>query len=150
VNSTVNKNLILLIQLNESSYNSLNYLQNLLGEEFEKLGFDVEKIEINNPQFKEKLISFLKSGQIYFAMGFSGIGSEILFNNELVWDVFKTPFFNWCCDHPCYYPARHKISNQWLLHNSLELVYKKMIVHLWFMIQLLEPIKIAPFLEMKI
>ena len=116
MNSPVNKNFILLIQLNESSYNSLNYLQNLLGEEFEKLGFDVEKIEINNPQFKEKLISFLKSGQIYFAMGFSGIGSDILFNNELVWDVFKTPFFNWCCDHPCYYPSRHKISNQWLLN----------------------------------
>jgi len=116
MNPSAEKKLILLIQWSGSSYDALNHWQNLLGNEYLQLGFEVERIELTKPECIEKLINLLKSGQVYFAMGLSGIGQDLYIENNLIWEEYKTPFFNWCCDHPCYYPSRHKIQSSWVLH----------------------------------
>lgn len=110
------KKKILLIQWNKANYDSLNHLQNLLGKEFQKIGFEIAKIDIAKPKFSETLSNLLSSGQVDFAMSFSGLGSDVFVNEELVWELHKIPLFNWYCDHPCYYPSRHKISSRWLIN----------------------------------
>ena len=107
---------IILIQWSGSSYDSLNHLQNILGDEFQNLGFKIEKVSIDQPNFESHLISILKTGEVEFATGFSGIGVDLYLQGTSIWELFKTPLFNWCCDHPCYYPTRHAIKNPWLLH----------------------------------
>ncbi len=117
MNNPIHKKKILLIQWSGSNYDSLRHLQDLLGTQFQTLGFEIEKLALNDPQFIDILINFLQSKEIYFAMGFSGVGVDVYDSNkQLIWEAFKTPFFNWCCDHPCYFPARHQLSSPWVIH----------------------------------
>ena len=46
----------------------------------------------------------------------SGIGIELEIDGKPLWEAAKVPLFNWNCDHPCYFPARHAIRSPYLLH----------------------------------
>lgn len=111
------RNKILLFQWRDSAYDSLRYLQDLLGQEFQKMGIDIDRVIIGDKEWQSKLQNMLNNEEVLFGMGFSGVGADIYTeNNQLIWEATRTPFFNWCCDHPSYYPQRHAIRNQWLIH----------------------------------
>lgn len=111
------RNKVLLFQWRDSAYDSLRYLQDLLGEEFQKLGIPVDRVIIGEEGWQFKLQNMLNNEEVLFAMGFSGVGADIYTDkNQLIWEATRTPFFNWCCDHPSYYPQRHAIKSQWLIH----------------------------------
>lgn len=108
---------ILLFQWRASAYDSLRYLQDLLGDEFVSMGFEIERVTLGDDGWSDRLQQLLNNEEILFAMGFSGVGSDLLTGSQtLIWEASRTPFFNWCCDHPCYFPKRHAISSQWLIH----------------------------------
>lgn len=115
--TTTKRSKVLLFQWRDSAYDSLRYLQDLLGEEFELLGFKLERVIVGDAGWEDHLQQLLRNEQVLFAMGFSGVGTDLYTEeNVLIWEAAQTPFINWSCDHPCYFPSRHAISSPWLMH----------------------------------
>ena len=63
-----------------------------------------------------RLVETLNLGGIAFALTMSGIGADLTLGGELLWARARVPLFNWNCDHPGYFPARHAIRDPYLLH----------------------------------
>jgi len=56
----------------------------------------------------KRLVSLLKSGEVDFAFGVQGVGSNIkLDDDSSIWSVSKTPFVSFHFDHPCHNPYNH-------------------------------------------
>lgn len=108
---------IIIIQWGGSAYDSLSGLLRLASDELTADGYEVHTIDINHPDWLDKLKAVLARGGVLYAMGMSGVGSDLYTDDKrLLWEAAKLPFFNWNCDHPCYYPSRHVIRNRYLLH----------------------------------
>ena len=108
---------VLLFQWAGSAYDSLRGLLRLVGEELEEEGVEVISVTIDSPDFQSSLLHLLGTGNVICAIGMSGVGSDVFVNDEcLLWEKARVPFFNWNCDHPCYFPSRHAIRNPYLLH----------------------------------
>ncbi|HQT77621.1 MAG: hypothetical protein B7Z80_09135 [Rhodospirillales bacterium 20-64-7] len=110
------KKKILILRWAGSSYDSLGGLLELVARRFNEQGLDVILFAADGPEWPQQLLTLLRQGEIAFALTMSGIGAATLLDGKLLWDVVQVPLFNWCCDHPCYYPVRHVIRSQHLLH----------------------------------
>ena len=112
------KERVLLLQWDGSAYDSLRGLLRLAGTELGAEGYEVHTVVIQQQHgWQEKLNAILAGGGILFALGMSGVGSDIYTEDKrLLWEATKIPFFNWSCDHPCYFPSRHAIRSHFLLH----------------------------------
>ena len=108
---------VLIVDWSGSAYDSLRGLLRLAGEELAGQGFEIRTVTFGSPGWDQALTAELGTGGISFALGMSGVGSD-LFTTEkkLLWESANVPFFNWNCDHPCYYVGRHRIRSQFLLH----------------------------------
>jgi hypothetical protein len=109
-------NRVLILRWPGSAYDSLGGLLELTAHELAAQGLDVTMFSADGKDWPQRLIELLKQGGISFALTMSGIGAELGVDGKLVWEVAKVPLFNWSCDHPCYFPVRHVISNAYLLH----------------------------------
>lgn len=108
---------VLLFQWAGSAYDSLRGLLRLVGSELQEEGVEVISVTIDTPDFQSSLLHLLATGNVICAIGMSGVGADAFVNNEcLLWEKAKVPFFNWNCDHPCYFPSRHAIRSPYLLH----------------------------------
>ncbi len=63
-----------------------------------------------------RLVETLNQGGIAFALTMSGIGADLTLNGESLWGKARVPLFNWNCDHPGYFPARHALRDPYVLH----------------------------------
>jgi hypothetical protein len=109
-------NKILMLRWAGSAYDSLGGLLELAAQEFLAAGINVMVLTSDDPDWTKRLAHALNQGDISFALTMSGIGVDLMVDGKPVWEAAKVPLFNWSCDHPCYFPARHGISNQYLLH----------------------------------
>ncbi len=107
---------VLILRWGGSAYDSLGGLLELAGAEIEALGLGVRILTFEGPDLAEKLAEALRQRDTAFALTMSGIGVEATAGDRPVWDVAKIPLFNWSCDHPCYFPARHALQSRYLLH----------------------------------
>jgi hypothetical protein len=106
---------ILILRWAGSSYDSLGGLLELMAAEFTAIGFDVVLFSADGQDWPNRLVEVLKARDIAFALTMSGIGVDMAINGKSAWQVANIPLFNWSCDHPCYFPSRHVIRNQFLL-----------------------------------
>ena len=112
----MSKKKILMLRWDGSAYDSLRHLQSLLAYEYTQCGFEIETVEVNAPGWNQKLIDVLRSQEVNFATGFSGVGAQINIETGVnIWEASKTPFFNWNCDHICYNPKVHVVPCRWVL-----------------------------------
>ncbi|HEX2941882.1 MAG TPA: hypothetical protein VHO91_12615 [Rhodopila sp.] len=110
------KKKILILRWAGSAYDSLGGLLELVAQRFNEQGLDVILFGADGTEWPQRLLSILRQGDIAFALTMSGIGADMMVDGKLVWDAVQVPLFNWCCDHPCYFPARHVIRSRYLLH----------------------------------
>jgi len=95
---------VLILRWGGSAYDSLGGLLELTGRELAADGF-------------ERLGAEVARGGYAFALTMSGIGTDFRMpDGRLLWEAVQVPMFNWCCDHPCYFPTRHVIRSSYLLH----------------------------------
>ena len=81
------------------------------------MGHRVVLFNAAGQDWPQRLQAVLQQGDFAFALSMSGIATDfVLPGKGLLWEVTKVPIFNWCCDHPCYFPSRHGIRNRFLLH----------------------------------
>jgi hypothetical protein len=109
-------NKVLILRWAGSAYDSLGGLLDLIGHELTALGLSVATFAADAPDWPKRLVPILAQGDIAFALTMSGIGSDVKIDGKLIWESAKVPLFNWNCDHPGYFPLRHAIRNQYLLH----------------------------------
>ena len=81
------------------------------------MGHQVILFPAAGQDWPNRLHALLQEGNIAFALSMSGIGIDFLLQDKgLLWEAMKVPMFNWSCDHPCYFPSRHRIRSRYLLH----------------------------------
>jgi hypothetical protein len=107
---------VLILRWAGSAYDSLGGLLELVAREFAAQGLDVVLFASDGADWPQRLVQTLNQGDIAFALTMSGIGSDMIVDGTLIWETAKIPLFNWSCDHPCYFPARHVIRSLYLLH----------------------------------
>ena len=79
-------------------------------------GLDVAMFPTEGDGWLARLGQILQQGDVGFALTMSGVGADATVDGKLLWDVHKVPLFNWCCDHPCYFPIRQVLRSPYLLH----------------------------------
>ena len=108
---------ILILRWGGSAYESLGGLLDLTARELAGEGFNVVVFAADGQDWPTRLVEVLRGGDFIAALTMSGIGAELRINDgQLFWDAVKVPLFNWCCDHPCYFPVRHAIRSRYVLH----------------------------------
>ena len=108
---------VLILHWDGSAYDSLRGLLRLAGRELAAEGYDVVELIYGASGWERELPAQLRDGGFSFALGMSGVGSDIHTDDKrLLWEAADVPFFDWNCDHPCYFPSRHRIRSPFLLH----------------------------------
>lgn len=108
---------ILILRWADSAYDSLGSLLELTAQEMAAMGHRVVLFNAGGQDWPQRLQAVLQQGDFAFALSMSGIATDfVLPGKGLLWEAVKVPIFNWCCDHPCYFPSRHGIRNRFLLH----------------------------------
>lgn len=108
---------ILILRWTGSAYDSLGGLLEQMAQEFAALGHRVVLFTAGGQDWPNRLAALLQQGDIGFALSMSGIGIDFVLQDKgLLWEATKVPMFNWSCDHPCYFPSKHRIRNRFLLH----------------------------------
>ncbi|MGH7042225.1 MAG: glycosyltransferase family protein [Acetobacteraceae bacterium] len=108
---------VLIVYWNGGAYDSLRGLLRLAGQELADEGYEIVELRCGVSDWRQELIGCLQGGGISFALGMSGVGSDLRTGDKrLLWEAAGVPFFDWNCDHPCYFPSRHRIRSRFLLH----------------------------------
>ena len=107
---------VLILRWAGSAYDSLGSLLELIAAEFAAQGINVTMLAAGERDWTKQVIHVLGQGNVAFALTMSGIGTHLLIDGKSIWDTNQVPLFNWSCDHPCYFPARHAIRSPYLLH----------------------------------
>lgn len=108
---------VLILLWDGSAYDSLRALLMLVADELRDEGFAVETLTLFQAGWGEVLQTRLNRGGIAFALGMSGVGCDLRAGDgRLLWEAAGVLFFDWCCDHPCYFPSRHKLQSPFLRH----------------------------------
>ena len=107
---------VLILRWAGSAYDSLGGLLDLMAQELAALGLTIQTCIVDQPNWREHLAATLRQANIAFALTMSGIGTDLEIDGKLIWETAGVPLFNWSCDHPCYFPARHAIRNPYLLY----------------------------------
>jgi hypothetical protein len=108
---------ILILRWAGSAYDSLGGLLELLAQEFAALGHRVLLFTADGADWPQKLAPLVSEGDLACAVSMSGIGIDLTVKDKgPLWQVLQIPFFNWSCDHPCYFPSRHGLRGRFLMH----------------------------------
>src|ERR1700744_2967213 len=111
---------ILILRWTGSAYDSLGGLLEQTAQELAAMGHRVLLFTAGGQDWPHRLAALLQQGDIAFALSMSGIGIDLVLQGKgLLWEATKVPMFNWSCDHPCYYPARHGIRNRFMLRGGM-------------------------------
>ena len=108
---------VLILRWGGSAYDSLGGLLELTGRELVAEGLEPRLFAVDGQDWANRLAAEVAQGGYAFALTMSGIGSDLrMQDGRLLWEATQVPMFNWCCDHPCYFPTRHVIRSAYLLH----------------------------------
>lgn len=108
---------MLVLRWKGSDYDSIDGMLEQMAHEITAMGYRVVQFVAAERDWRDRLYALLQAGDIVFALGMSGVASDLVLNDRgLLWDVMKVPLFNWNCDHPAYFPNRHAIRSRFLLH----------------------------------
>ena len=108
---------ILVLRWQESAYDSLGGLLEVTARELAAEGHDIALLPVGDADWGQRLLGVLGKGGFALALTMSGVGSDLTVDGgKLIWEAANVPLFNWCCDHPCYFPSRAVIRNRFLLH----------------------------------
>jgi hypothetical protein len=100
-----------------TTYDSLRGILAMVGAELDRLGHEVQMVDLLSPNLPARLNALLPRRNETMAIGFSGIGLELYTNDrKLFWDEAQIPCFTWFCDHPCYFTRRHRLESRFLAH----------------------------------
>lgn len=109
---------VFVVSSSTTVYDSLRGLLGRLTPEFAALGHTV--VPLSMDEMDSWLPQLQAPGQRKeqaFAVGMSGIGLEIFLpDKRLLWEALAIPYFDWVCDHPCYFINRHRLSNRYVIH----------------------------------
>jgi hypothetical protein len=108
---------IAILTSNKTTYDSLHGILAMVGAEFDRLGHEVQMLNLLAPETPARLTALLPRRAETMAIGFSGIGLELYTNDKkLFWDEAQIPCFTWFCDHPSYHVRRHGLESRYLAH----------------------------------
>ncbi|BBK44654.1 hypothetical protein STVA_46740 [Allostella vacuolata] len=110
---------VLILHWDASDYDSLRGFLRLAGDELRAMGFAVDEFLLFQDETLRRLRDLLRSTRYAFALGMSGVGSDISVRQETgrvsLWEAARIPFFNWSCDHVSYLLASHVQRSRYLL-----------------------------------
>ena len=110
---------VLILHWDASDYDSLRGFLRLAGGELRAMGFAVDEFLLFQDEARGQLGELLRTTRYAFALGMSGVGSDIAARQETgrvsLWEAARTPFFNWSCDHVGYLAASHVQRSRYLL-----------------------------------
>jgi hypothetical protein len=87
------------------------------GIAFRARGYEYRVIDMFKPSGGEELQQALASGQVAFAYGFAGVGSQLkLANGDNVWTAARTPFVCLWYDHPAYNYRQQIVDSPYVAH----------------------------------
>ncbi|MBR0797677.1 hypothetical protein JQ615_20035 [Bradyrhizobium jicamae] len=108
---------ICVLYSSHTTYDSLRGILAMAAAEFDRLGYEVQMVDLLAPDFGARINALLPRKAETMAIGFSGIGLEIhTKDGQLLWDVAQIPVFTWFCDHPCYFARRHTLQSRYAVH----------------------------------
>ncbi|WP_136626568.1 hypothetical protein [Bradyrhizobium macuxiense] len=106
---------ICVLYSSNTTYDSLRGILAMAAAEFDRLGHEVQMLDLLSPQLPARLNALLPRRAETMALGFSGIGLEIHTpEKKLFWDLAQIPVFTWFCDHPCYFARRHRLESRYV------------------------------------
>lgn len=108
---------ICILTSNSTTYDSVFGLLAMVGAEFDRLGHEVKLINLEAPDYGERINALMPRRSETVAIGMSGIGLALEAKDQrLFWDAAQIPFFCWYCDHPSYAVNRHRIQSRYVAH----------------------------------
>ena len=113
---------ILVLRWTGSAHDFIGGILELAARELAAEGHEVllfvagEDAADGDKDWPARLVRVLNQNAIAFALTMSGIGTDLRLGGKSLWAEAKVPLFNWNCDHPVYFPARHAIRDPFLLH----------------------------------
>ncbi|WP_024509087.1 hypothetical protein [Bradyrhizobium sp. ARR65] len=109
--------LICIPTANTTAYDSVRGILAMAGAELDRLGHEVQLLNIGAPDATQRLNALLPRHSETVAIGMSGIGLELYTSDhKLFWEAAQIPFFSWYCDHPSYFARRHRIQSRYVVH----------------------------------
>jgi hypothetical protein len=85
---------------------------------FQQFGHELVEIMVGTPEGEGAFRECLQSGNVEFAFGFVGFGSDLTAANNKaetinLWQGFRIPYLSLCGDTPAYFFDRHVMPNPW-------------------------------------
>ncbi|MEJ0062314.1 MAG: hypothetical protein WDO70_03715 [Alphaproteobacteria bacterium] len=88
-----------------------------MGRFFTRMGYQHQVIDLLASGGLALLGKALKGGDIAFAYGFAGVGSQLLAGNDVnLWTALRLPFVAFWFDHPSYHYRQHIVSSPYILN----------------------------------
>ncbi len=113
---TLSKNLILAI-VAQNENQALQWASEWLGRFLTERGYRHIVIDMFKASGAHELMAHLTSGEVAFAYGFAGVGSQFTLNQGGVnlWTVMRTPFMAIWSDHPAYNYRQHIVDSPYVI-----------------------------------
>lgn len=109
------RRVLALVAQNENQ--ALAYASEGMGGFFAPFGYQTQVIDLLSPQGLQHLSDALLSGEVAFAFGFAGVGSQLLAqDNRSIWTAFRIPFVSFWYDHPSYNYRQHIAASPYILN----------------------------------
>lgn len=84
---------------------------------FSPFGYQTQIIDLLAPDGLAALAAALSSGEVAFAYGFAGIGSQLQDQHGVnIWTALSTPFVAFWYDHPAYNYRQHSVASPYILN----------------------------------
>jgi len=97
-------------------------------------GYNVELVDLSDAAKFQELYRTLASGDVAFAYGLQGVGSQLHAGEQNLWHATRTPFISLHYDHPCYCIGNHIANSPYVMnvyhYQSSEVVFEKYIAPL--------------------
>ncbi|BDH60833.1 hypothetical protein MTP04_09630 [Lysinibacillus sp. PLM2] len=95
-------------------YDVVNDFGTSIGEVLSKQGHEVLFLDLNSINIVNEILNTFKE-PVDFVLSFNGIGYDLTYNGQSLYDFLKTPIVMWLVDHPIHildrvtHPINHKI-----------------------------------------
>ncbi len=94
---------VIVIYKGDSKYDTMCVFSDELGSSFERLGFQVVTVDLNDERDTNQKINMLASIQVKAFIGFNGVGAGVqLSDGAYLQDILNGPYYGFFVDHPVY------------------------------------------------
>ncbi len=107
--------IIAIVAQNENS--ALRVSSEGLGRDWASRGYRHRIIDMFTASGAHELVALLASGEVAFAYGFAGVGSQFSLQNGVnLWTASRTPYIALWFDHPAYNYRQHIVDSPYVVH----------------------------------